>query len=294
MVCLTRSPPRPGGQVAAPSTVRKKRAALNSVLKYAVELGHLESNPFDRVSWQPPAVTETVDRRVVVNPRIARALLAAVRDISPPVEGYSACLYFAGLRPAEAANLRASDCQLPESGRGQLLLSRSFPVSGKAWTTSGAPGEEQPLKHRPARATRAVPAAPELVATLQRHIEVFGLGVGGRLFVTRTGKAGTPLAGPYANPLSMGTAYRVWKLARQAALTPEQFQSPLARRPYDLRHACLSTWLNAGVPATQVAAWAGHSVMVLLKVYAQCLEGQDEMASRRIDAARAATDADAF
>ena len=48
--------------------------------------------------------------------------------------------------------------------------------------------------------------------------------------------------------------------------------------------------LNAGVPATQVAAWAGHSVMVLLKVYAQCLEGQDELAMRNIDAAQAPPD----
>ncbi len=132
--------------------------------------------------------------------------------------------------------------------------------------------------------SRTSMAVPKLVATLRRHTEQYGVGVGGRLFVTRTGKAGTPLPGLYSNPLSMGTAYRVWKQARRAILTPEQFASPLARRPYDLRHACLSTWLNAGVPATQVAAWAGHSVMVLLKVYAQCLEGQDEMAMRHIDA----------
>jgi integrase len=275
------------GKLAAPSTVRKKHAALHSVLKYAVELGHLDSNPLERISWHPPVATETVDRRVVVNPTTARALLAAVREISGPVEGYFACLYFAGLRPGEAANLRVRDCELPESGWGHLLLSGSYQISGKAWTTSGESGEEQPLKHRAARETRVVPAVPELVATLRRHINVYGPSVGGRLFVTRTGKAGTPLAGPYSHPISMGTAYRVWKQARRAALTPEQFESPLARRPYDLRHACLSTWLNAGVPATQVAAWAGHSVMVLLKVYAQCLEGQDEMAMRRIDAALA-------
>ena len=30
------------------------------------------------------------------------------------------------------------------------------------------------------------------------------------------------------------------------------------------------TWLNAGVPPTQVAAGAGHSVAVLLQIYAQC------------------------
>jgi hypothetical protein len=31
-----------------------------------------------------------------------------------------------------------------------------------------------------------------------------------------------------------------------------------------------------------VAKWAGHSVDVLLRTYASCLEGQDEIAKRRI------------
>ena len=83
----------------------------------------------------------------------------------------------------------------------------------------------------------------------------------------------------------MGTVYRAWHRARREALTPQQFESMLARRPYDLRHACLSTWLNAGVPATQVAEWAGHSVNVLLRVYAKCIDGQDEAAKARIEAA---------
>jgi hypothetical protein len=47
--------------------------------------------------------------------------------------------------------------------------------------------------------------------------------------------------------------------AREDALTAEKVASPLARRPYDLRYAAVSTWLNAGVPSAQVAEWAGHS-----------------------------------
>ena len=47
----------------------------------------------------------------------------------------------------------------------------------------------------------------------------------------------------------------------------------------------MSTWLNAGVPPTQVAAWAGHSVAVLLQIYAKCLVGQEDAARRRIAAA---------
>jgi len=53
----------------------------------------------------------------------------------------------------------------------------------------------------------------------------------------------------------------------------------------------VSLWLNAGVPPTQVAEWAGHSVNVLLRVYAKCVYGQDEIARRRIQAALALTTA---
>ena len=75
------------------------------------------------------------------------------------------------------------------------------------------------------------------------------------------------------------------RLARAAAFTPEQYASPLARRPYDLRRACLSTWLAAEVPPTHVAAWAGHSVSVLLRVYAHALDDQEGLSKRRIAAA---------
>ena len=47
----------------------------------------------------------------------------------------------------------------------------------------------------------------------------------------------------------------------------------------------MSTWLNAGVPASQVAEWAGHSVDVLLRVYAKCISGQQAEAKRRIEEA---------
>jgi integrase len=273
------------GTPASASTVARKRSAFYSALQYAVELDYFEANPLDRLTWTRPASTDVVDRRVVVNPEQARALLRAIRDLSPAVEGFFACLYFAGLRPAEARNLRLVDCQLPDSGWGELLLSTSHQVAGAAWTNAGRPGEERALKHRSQKDIRRVPAHPELVATLRRHVESFQLGVDGHLFVVRTGKRGVPLPPPYHNPLSMGTAYRVWQRARRMALSERQYNSMLARRPYDLRHACLSTWLNAGVPATQVAEWAGHSVNVLLRVYAKCLDGQDEAARRRIELA---------
>jgi hypothetical protein len=46
--------------------------------------------------------------------------------------------------------------------------------------------------------------------------------------------------------------------------------------------AAVSTWLNAGVGPPQVAEWAGHSVAVLLRIYAKCISGQQTKARQRI------------
>jgi hypothetical protein len=55
---------------------------------------------------------------------------------------------------------------------------------------------------------------------------------------------------------------------------------------YDLRHTCLTTWLNAGIPPAQVAEWAGNGVPVLLATYARCISGQLKDHQRRIEAGR--------
>ena len=53
------------------------------------------------------------------------------------------------------------------------------------------------------------------------------------------------------------------------------------------RHGAVSLWLNGGVAVTEVADRAGHSVEVLLRVYAKCIDGGEEIANRRIDEALA-------
>lgn len=40
--------------------------------------------------------------------------------------------------------------------------------------------------------------------------------------------------------------------------------------------------LNAGVPATEAARRLGHSVAMLLKRYANCVDGQEQAANDRI------------
>ena len=45
--------------------------------------------------------------------------------------------------------------------------------------------------------------------------------------------------------------------------------SPLMEVPHSLRQAAVSTWLCTTSDPAQVAEWAGHSVAVLLKLYAK-------------------------
>lgn len=39
-------------------------------------------------------------------------------------------------------------------------------------------------------------------------------------------------------------------------------------RPYDLRHTAISRWLEAGIPVSQIASWAGNTSEVIWKHYA--------------------------
>jgi hypothetical protein len=56
----------------------------------------------------------------------------------------------------------------------------------------------------------------------------------------------------------------------------------MAARPYDLRHAGVSQWLNSAGPAPEVVARAGRSVDGLLKIYAKCIDGQEAEMNDRI------------
>jgi integrase len=89
---------------------------------------------------------------------------------------------------------------------------------------------------------------------------------------------------PICYCLNSAQRSRLSRCCRVAQPTDPGWPS-LARRPYDLRHARLSAWLNGGVYPTQVADWAGHSVEVLLRIYAKCVVGQDELAKHRISEA---------
>jgi integrase len=279
---------RMDGAPASPKTVARKRAILSGALRYGVELGLFDQHPFQRVKWTAPKTDGAVERGVVVNPTQATALLTAVALVMPELTAFYGCMYYAALRPEEVRHLREGDYERPTEpgGWGWLRLNGATVAVGTGWGDTDAVTEDRGLKHRARSATRPVPAPPPLCELLDAHLATFGAGPDGRLFVTRRGPGGRLIPGR-PRPVPNNTHTAVWQRARRLALTPAQQRSALARRPYDLRHAAVSTWLNAGVPAPQVAEWAGHSVHVLLRVYAKCIDGQAEAARRRIESALA-------
>lgn len=227
---------------------------------------------------------QIVDPRVVVDPAQARQLLAAVthvgtgarrrqdRDRGRRLHAFFACLYYVGLRPGEAHGLREVDCTLPPSGRGMVQLAGSVPeVGGQHCITKGQ-RSRRPLK---APRTGGGPAGPRPAgagvdpAGARRRVRHR---TGRTAVLRRPGRQGRPRVAVHPGV----------EQAREVGLGPARPASPLARRPYDLRHAALSSRLAAGVPPTDVAERAGNSVAVLLTVYAQCLDGQRDTYDDRL------------
>ena len=221
--------------------------------------------------WRAPRAAAAVSPATVASPAQVRAILTQVARIKPELAAFFGCLYYAALRPEEAVTLRRDNLILPAHGRGKVVLTAACPRTGSAWTTPASPSNRG-LKHRPDGAIRVVPIPPVLVSMLCHHLGDHGTTPDGRLF-----------RGARGGMLSESVYGRVWHAARQAALGPDLAATALARRPYDLRHAALSLWLNASGAPAEVAARAGNSARVLHEVYLHCTDGRDDTVSQRIE-----------
>ncbi|MCM1966203.1 site-specific integrase [Streptomyces sp. G1] len=267
------------GSATAASSVKRTRRILNVAMEYAIKHDVLKSNPLPKGRGASPKSSAAVDKRALVGKVHAAHLLAWVRRRprgGPRLHAFFATMYYAAPRPEEAVAMRVVDVRLPaveDSDQwGELLIHTAQPEVGKHWTDTGEVHEERGLKGRAEDDMRVVPCRPALTRLLREHIAAEKLKPGDFLF---QGEGGGMLAGSVIR--------RAWATARKQVLPPEEFSSPLGKRVYDLRHTCLTNWLNDGVPPAQVADWAGNSVPVLLAVYARCVTGQLADLKRRIE-----------
>ena len=275
------------GNRAARSTVRLRRAAHREALDYAIECELLDANPYAELAVKKvKTVVGQVDNRSVLNPIQFRTILNEVRRIAPRLVLFFALLFFAGLRPEEAIAVRKEDFVLPppvfneatgewEYADGEIHLCDARPDIAAEWTDSGERSEARgQLKHREEDEGRTVPCPVELAKIVYEHMSAYGVAPDGRLVRGQRDD----------RPLSSSVYLRIWGKAREAAFVPEAFASLLGKRPYDLRHAAVSIWLNVTGDPVRVAAWAGHTVAVLLRVYAKCIDGGELQARARLAA----------
>jgi hypothetical protein len=118
--------------------------------------------------------------------------------------------------------------RMPQSSHNvaTLYLHGNAPTVGAGWSGSGRRRDPRQLKHRAEGEVRSVPCHPALTRYLRHHIGEFGTAPDGRLF-----------RGERGGDLSESVYQRAWQDARMLAFTPPVAVSPLAGRPYDLRHA---------------------------------------------------------
>jgi len=189
------------------------------------------------------------DPATVASPEQVRAILAHVACIRPELAAFFGCLYYAALRPEEAVALRRDDLTLPAHGRGTLILTTACPRTGTAWTSTGRP-------HEPAASS----TAPTARSGLSPYRPSWSACCAVTCAITAPRQTGGCSAAPAATCSANRPTGRSWHTAHQAALGPELAATALARRPYDLRHAALSLWLNAsGTPPRLAHQHRTHS-----------------------------------
>jgi integrase len=272
---LDRITTKQNGKRMAAVTTKKYRGILHNTLEFAVVKKTLTENPLTGLKWIRVRSSGQVDRRSVVNPRQGTALIAAVQEDKPSGPQLAAlfgAMLYCGLRPEEAVEIFDHNVILPErvwnpetktfedppeeEDWGDLYVGPVAPEVAREWTDDGERRDSRDRpKHRAEGETRGpIPIPPVQVRLFRAHKAAYGLGKDGRYF-----------RGVRADIVPGETIRRVLGRARERVLTTEELDSPLVKRPYDLRHTWASTLLNAGVPPKQVAEWAGNSVEVLLR-----------------------------
>jgi hypothetical protein len=130
--------------------------------------------------WRAPKAVHMVDRRSVVNPAQARALLAAVAEHStgPRLVAFFGCFTSPGCARRKRSRCGRRTWPSRRSAGGEIHLDGAEPHAGKERTDSGGDRDRRQLKQRAAGEGRTVPCPPELTALLRPHRTEFGTGAG--------------------------------------------------------------------------------------------------------------------
>jgi integrase len=262
------------GSLMSREVARRRRTTLNAVLRAACRRHLNDHNPLDRVEWKLPTRNIAVDISTVPSYGDVIDIVDHVAGLKTDGARYAtlfAAVGIAGMRPSEAIALAPAGLRLPRDGWGLAVLRGALTSPGTRFTSTGAVVEDKELKQRPPDATRDVPLAPELVERLRWHMERWPP-VNGRVFTNAAGR--TPTTTNYG-PVWVRARTDRWPNGHRLGKTTV----------YDLRHTAATMMLRAGVPPAEVARRLGHSVDILMRVYAGVFDDERQRSHDLIDRA---------
>lgn len=238
---------------------RTRQAAhslLQTALKTAVRMNLVLYNAAERV--EPPRVRRS--ERVVLDREHVLRLLAVAEGSRYESVIVLAALH--GLRVGEVLGLRWGDVDLRE---GVLHVRRQLVEERRT-------GKRELAEVKTAAGKREIPLSGRAGASLQRHRARLGAVVPHPERLLFTDALGAPLR-------RSNFHRRVWAPLRNAAALPK------GCRFHDLRHACASALLAAGVDVATVSGTVGHSSpAVTMRIYSHALPSRMREAAARVDA----------
>jgi integrase len=213
----------------------------------------IPGNPLKSITWTESRKLKSVDPRCVLNPEQARRFLNTVGKLGERgkrLKAFYGCMYYAALRPEEVTALRKTNIiWLPDQDEqwGGFLLTDSQARSGSRWSDDGK-------TIRPRRELKH--RAEGETRTVPIHPDLAKL-LRDHLTEFGTGPGGRIFSLPRGGIVTSTAYIVIFHKARTAAFTEAETE------------------------------WAGHTVDVLLRVYAKCISGRQEAAKWRIlDATR--------
>ncbi|MDR5709651.1 MAG: site-specific integrase [Armatimonadota bacterium] len=236
-----------------PRTALKVYRLLHRVMRYAVQLGYLASNPLDRIPpprYRPP-------RKQPWSPDEASQFLQAAR--SHPLGPLFWLLATTGLRTSEALALRWSDLDLAS---GVLRVERSVHRVRGQWVYT--PPKTQAGQRSVALPQQVVAALRALRRAAVEEALRRGAGFSDEALVFSED----------GQPLHHRRVLRAMQtVARRAGVRPSS--------PHQLRHLHASALLSQGAGLAEVARRLGHaSPAVTAAVYSHALRDDRELAER--------------
>lgn len=245
------------------AAVSKSKTVLDGGLSWAVKDQRIASNPVAEADTPKKAAGTTKKKRKKAaaasreEPVDVDAILPLdaveriVKETNPHWWPLGTTLYRTGIRIGEAAALNVGDVDLDAR---TMTISESRSYVPKRYTDSGQYGENKEPKSE--RSERTIGLPDDVVEVLRPLVE-------GR---------------HPSEPLFVGP--------KGGRLSPDRYRQrefgPAAKRagyggytPHDLRHHCASVLFRDGVPPGSIAKYLGHTVAVLLDVYAGFFEEDD-------------------